>query len=201
MPGAFFRPPGQATTTPGDYNSTPEDPRGKARPTPFAGGNDVNFHVSSMTEGYKRLMSMMVPYYKMELKESQTNIYGESLSKWYYQPVLMKCYLERSDENFEVGDYGPSNNQTMKVLFVREMLVQQNLLPEVGDIILDREKYYEVTNVNENHIMFGNDEKYIYGSPNFDSSSLQDRGESIMIEVDTTKVKPTKLNLLPYKLQ
>jgi len=200
-PGAFFRVPGQKTTTPGDYDALPSQPDGLARPSPFAPGNDIDFQVSSITEGYKRILSMIIPYYKISTQESSVNIYGEALSKWYYNPIMLKCHIDRGNETFEPGDFGPSNTQTIKVFLVHEMMLKQNLLPEVGDIILDRERYYEVTNVNEVHISFGNDDQYIYGANNFDSSSLFKRGESLVFELDATLTRPTKLNLLPYKIQ
>jgi hypothetical protein len=81
------------------------------------------------------------------------------------------------------------------------MMQKQGIYPEVGDIILDRERYYEVTNSNENWIDFGNDDQYIYNAPNFESSSMNKRGQSLVYELDTVMTRVTKLNLLPYKLQ
>jgi hypothetical protein len=200
-PGAFFRVPGQKVTTPGDYEALPSQPDGLARPMPFAPGNDIDFQVTSITEGYKRILSMIIPYYKISTSDSQVNIYGESMAKYYYNPVMLKCHIDRGDETFEAGDFGPSNTQTIKVILVHEMMVKQGVLPEVGDIILDRERYYEVTNVNEVHISFGNDDQYIYDAPNFESSSLNKRGESLVFELAATLMRPTKLNLLPYRIQ
>jgi hypothetical protein len=201
MPGVFFRPPGQAVTTPGDYQASPSNPQGNARPNPFAPGHDINFQVSSATEGYKRLLSMTVPYYKIISKQSQVNIYGESLNKIYYEPVMIKCYIDRGDEVISIGEYGPTNTQISKFWFVHEVMVQVQVLPEVGDIILDRERYYEINNINENHIMFGNDDQYYYNANNFTETPLFKRGESLMFELDTHMTTITRLNLLPYKVQ
>jgi hypothetical protein len=200
MAGAFFRRPGQAVTTPGDYQATPSNPDGNARPNPFAPGQDVDFQVSSVTEGYKRLMSMQVAYYKIIPQQSNVNIYGESLSKYYYEPVMMKCYIDRGDERIQVDDYGPTNTQTSKFWFVHEMMLQIGVFPEVGDIMLDRERYYELHNINENHIMFGNDDQY-YLQGTFESNPLFKRGESLMYELDAHMTRVTHLNLIPYKLQ
>ena len=111
MPGVFFRPPGQDVTTPGDYQASATNPDGLARPTPFAPGDDVNLQISSITEGYKRLQSIQIAYYKMVSAQSKTNIYGESLVKYYYEPVMVKCYLERGDETYVIEEYGPDNSQ------------------------------------------------------------------------------------------
>jgi len=200
MAGAFFRPQGQKVTTPGDYKATPSHPDGYARPNPFAPGQDINFQVSSATEGYKRLLSMVAYYYKIVPEQSPVNIYGESLSKYYYKPIEIKCYIDRGDEQIVVEEYGPNNTQQSKFWFVHEVLQQIGVYPEVGDIILDRERYYEVHNVNENHIMFGNDDQY-YLYNNFDETPLFKRGESLMFELDTHMTRVTKLNLLPYKIQ
>jgi len=200
-PGAFFRVPGQKVTTSGDYEALPSQPDGLARPMPFAPGNDIDFQVTSITEGYKRYMSMQVPYYKMDAKSSVINIYGEATSKYYYMPVMIKCYIDRGDEKQVINEYGPTNEQNAQFWFVHEMMRIQGIMPEVGDIILDRERYYEVTNVNENWIDFGNDDQYIYNAPNFESSSLNKRGQSLVFQCDSVLSRVTKLNLLPYKLQ
>jgi hypothetical protein len=80
-------------------------------------------------------------------------------------------------------------------------MVQVQVLPEVGDIILDRERHYEINNINENHIMFGNDDQYYYNANNFTETPLFKRGESLMFELDTHMTTITRLNLLPYKVQ
>jgi hypothetical protein len=201
MPGVFFRPPGQDVTTPGDYQASATNPDGLARPTPFAPGDDVNLQISSITEGYKRLQSIQVAYYKMVSAQSKTNIYGESLVKYYYEPVMIKCYLERGDETYVIEEYGPDNSQQVKFFFVHVMLEQIGVLPQVGDIILDRERYYEVHNVSENLIDFGNDNDYLMNANNFDEAPLFKRGQSIVFELDGHMSRVSKLNLLPYKLQ
>jgi len=201
MPGSFFRPPGQQVTTPGDYKADANNPDGVARPTPFSPGDDVNLQISSVTEGYKRLHSIQVAYYKIIPAQSQVNIYGESTTKYYFEPVMLKCYLERGDETYSVEDYGPDNNQTIKFFFVRAMLEQIGVLPEVGDVILDRERYYEIDNVNQNLIDFGNDNDYLMNANNFADSPLNKRGQSIVFELNGHMTRVSKLNLMPYKLQ
>ena len=106
------------------------------------------------------------------------------MSRWYYQPVLIKCYIDRGDEQQIIEEYGLSNTQKSQFWFVHEMMAKVGVLPEAGDIILDRERYYEVYNVNENWIDFGNK-----------------RGQSLVFEIDTIMTRPVKLNLLPYKIQ
>jgi len=201
MPGVFFRPPGQSVTTPGDYQASATNPDGLARPTPFSPGDDVNLQISSITEGYKRLQSIQVAYYKILPAQSQVNIYGESTVKYYYEPIMLKCYLERSDEVYTIEEYGPDNTQQIKFFFAHVMLEQVGVLPEVGDIILDRERYYEIHNVNENLIDFGNDNNYLMNANNFDEAPLFKRGQSIVFELDSHMTRVTRLNLMPYKLQ
>jgi hypothetical protein len=86
-PGAFFRVPGQKVTTPGDYDALPSQPDVLARPMPFAPGNDIDFQVTSITEGYKRILSRVIPYYKISTTNSQVNIYGESMAKNLFVPT------------------------------------------------------------------------------------------------------------------
>ena len=125
----------------------------------------------------------------------------QAISKYYYLPVMIKCHIDRGDEKQVIEEFGPTNTQNVKFTFVERMMREQGIYPEVGDIILDRERYYEVTNVNANSIDFGNDDQYIYNADNFESSSLNKRGQNVVFELETVMIRVTKLNLLPYKLQ
>jgi hypothetical protein len=134
------------------------------------------------------IIEQEIGYYKISLNETQANIYGESSEKMYYSPVLMQCLITRGDQVYTVDDFGPDLTRTLSFAFLRDDLVDQNLVPEVGDIIMLNENYYEVDIVRENQFFFGKDNNYNYGRTG-------EHGASISIVCDAHLTRTDKLNI------
>lgn len=134
------------------------------------------------------IIEQEIGYYKISLEETQSSIYGESTEKIYYSPVLMQCLITRGDQVYTVDDFGPDLTRTLSFAFLRDDLVDQNLVPEVGDIIMLNENYYEVDVVRENQFFFGKDNNYTYGRS-------ADYGASISIVCDAHLTRVDKLNI------
>jgi hypothetical protein len=51
-------------------------------------------------------------------------------------------------------------------------MIEANVVPEIGDIIMYNELYYQVDNVNTNQLILGRDQNYAYspGLENFGDS-------------------------------
>jgi hypothetical protein len=89
-----------------------------------------------------------VQYYKIDLYNTKSNLYGESVEKWYYPPYTLNCNVERSDITFTDTEYGVDENQTM-TLYVKHIdLVTLDITPEVGDIFKDAGRHFEVNGIN-----------------------------------------------------
>jgi hypothetical protein len=89
-----------------------------------------------------------VQYYKIDLYNTKSNLYGESTEKWYYPPYTLNCNVERSDITFTDTEYGIDENQTC-TLFVKHIdLVTLDITPEVGDIFVEVGRHFEVNGVN-----------------------------------------------------
>jgi hypothetical protein len=89
-----------------------------------------------------------VQYYKIDLYNTKSNIYGESVEKWYYPPYTVDCNIERSDITFTDTEYGVDENQTITLYVKKISLLTPDVTPEVGDIFTDQERYFEVSGVN-----------------------------------------------------
>ena len=64
-------------------------------------------------------------------------------------------------------DFGPDLSREASFAFLRPDLVDVNVVPEVGDILMWHEDYYEVDTVRENQLFYGRDKSYnltSYGS-------------------------------------
>lgn len=127
----------------------------------FGSSRDLSFFRIISKEFVDRIVSEEVGYYKLSLAETQTNIYGESKNKMYYNPVLLTCLWEPQDQNTDDSkQYGSDRSQLIDFKFLRYDLIQLNLLPEPGDIILWQENYYEVDAIIENQRIVGKNPEY-----------------------------------------
>lgn len=131
-------------------------------------------------------------YYKISLEDTQSNIYGESLHKTFLPPVLINCLLTAADQTATVDELGPDIQRTLSFAFLRDDLVDASLVPEIGDIIMLYENYYEVDLVKENQYFFGKDDSYNYGRGD-------KYGESISIICETHLTRADKLGILPAR--
>ena len=101
--------------------------------------------------------------YKVKLDQTKVNIYGEaSGERFYFDPVLINALIQRGDKTQTTGDMGVDATREMEFRFLRDDLVASQLVPEVGDIILYQESYFEVDNVNDNQLFVGKDPDYPY---------------------------------------
>jgi hypothetical protein len=94
--------------------------------------------------------NMKVGYYKINLELTKTNIYGESLEKWYYQPFTLPCTIVRNEFTYPDDEFGTNVAHSIVATIYRDTFASFNVLPEVGDIIIDQERYYEVNSINQN---------------------------------------------------
>jgi hypothetical protein len=137
-----------------------------------------------------RIIAEEVVYYKLSLKETQYNIYGESKNKMYNQPILLTCLYEVQDQSSDDAEYGKSKAQQVDYRFLRDDLIDLNLVPESGDIISWQESYYEVDLVIENQRVVGKNPEYSL------QSDLEKYGESWSIICKTHLTNVNKLNII-----
>ena len=134
------------------------------------------------------IIEQEIGYYKISLEDTQANIYGEALEKVFNDPVLLQCLITRGDQIISSDDFGPDLQRNLSFAFLRQDLVDVQLVPEVGDIIMLNEDYYEVDLVRENQFFFGKDNNYNYGRS-------ADYGASISIVCDAHLTRADKLGI------
>ena len=102
-------------------------------------------------------------FYQLKTVETKVNIYGESAgAKYYEEPVIFNILLNLGDIIFPTGDFGVDYDLPLTFKFLRDDLVDANLIPDVGDIIMWYEGYWEVENTNANQLFVGKDPAYPY---------------------------------------
>ena len=151
-PSSGTKPPGfpvVTVPTPAAPPTAPSFPSGP--PQPPSGGPAVqpNPVINTVINTVINSTNQRVGYFKIDLYNTKSNLYEESVEKWYYPPVEVKCILERGDVTNTDTEYGVDVNQTLTIkVSLDTFKTTYNFTPEVGDIVSESEKYYEVSSVN-----------------------------------------------------
>ena len=127
----------------------------------FALGRDIRFFEGISRELVDAVVTTAVVLYKLIIEDSKTNLYGESLSKTYYQGVNCNAMIQREDTLVTYEGFGSDQGQTVDFRFNRFTLKDTGFYPEVGDIIFHNNGYFEIDNVKEEQLIGGRvDEKF-----------------------------------------
>lgn len=156
----------------------------------FGSNRDFNLLVNINRELLKDIVEQEVLYYKISLDDTEANIYGEALIKNYWSPLKLNCLITRGDQVVTSDDFGPDLNREASFAFIRKDLVDVNVVPEVGDIIIWNEDYYEVDTVRENQLFVGRDSSY--NLTNYGSQF----GSSLSIIVDCHQTRRERTGIM-----
>jgi hypothetical protein len=175
----------------------------------YGANRDISLFRHLNRELINNIIEQKVGYYKIALDKSLPNMYGESTKKIYNDPVLINCLIERGDTDPKTDEFGMDITRTMKFRFLRDDLAgidlstdqpadglgfTYNIVPEVGDVILWNNDYYEVNNANENQLIVGKDPLYSY------SGNTDNFGSSWSIIVECFYIRPEKLGIAQQRL-
>ena len=159
----------------------------------FGRKRDVHLFHTINKELLKDIIQTEVAYYKFALEQTTVNVYGEAPGKNYFEPLKIACLIDRKDQDWSSDDFGSDINQSIGFNFLKEELRNINLVPEVGDLILFRNNFYEADGKIENQLILGRDPDYAI------STETTDHGDSFSILINTHISRVDKLNLIPLR--
>ena len=159
----------------------------------FGNSRDISLFQSLNSELLKDIIQTEVAYYKFALEQTKVNVYGEAPGKHYYEPLKIACLVKREDQAWSSDDFGSDINQTVGFNFLKHELSNINLVPEVGDLMLFRNNFYEVDSRVENQLIMGRDPDYAI------SEETVGFGDSFSILVNSHLSRVDKLNLIPLR--
>ena len=175
----------------------------------YGANRDISLFRHLNRELLNNIIEQKVGYYKLSLDKTPQNMYGESSKKYYNDPVLINCLIERGDTDPLTNEFGMDIVRNMKFRFLRDDLAgidlstdqpadglgfNYNIVPEVGDVLLWNNDYYEVNNVNENQLVVGKDPLYSY------ASQTDNFGSSWSIILEAFYIRPEKLGITQQRL-
>tara|TARA_B110000285_G_scaffold26545_1_gene25805 strand:- start:436 stop:891 length:456 start_codon:yes stop_codon:yes gene_type:complete len=121
----------------------------------FALDKDIKFFESISRELVDAVIETTVVLFKLSIEDISTNIYGESLNKSYYQGTQCSAVIERDDSSVSYEGFGPDSGQSVEFRFNRFTLKDKSFYPEIGDIIMHNDAYFEIDNVREDQLIGG----------------------------------------------
>ena len=159
----------------------------------FGGSRDISLFRNVNKELINNIIQTEVAYYKFALEQTKVNVYGEAPGKQYYEPLKISCLINRQDQDWSSNDFGSDVIQAINFLFLKDELKDINLIPEVGDLLLFRNNFYEADSRIENQLILGKDKDYAI------STETADFGDSFSISINTHLSRVEKLNLVPLR--
>lgn len=166
----------------------------------FGSSRDISMFRKVNRELLGDIINQQIAYYKYNLNQTRVNMYGENVEgKYYIGPVLLNCLIERNDQAFPTSDLGPDLVWGIKVAFLRDDLVAASVVPQVGDIIMYQEGYFEVDNIISNQQFVGKDPDYPY-SVNPLNPGLENFGYNVSIVCEAHYVPQDKVNITKARM-
>lgn len=174
----------------------------------FGSSRDISLFRHLNREILGDIISQQCAFYKIKLESTKVNIYGEaSGEKFYMGPVLLNCLIDRDPQSVSEKEGLIDLKWDATFSFLRDDLLDKtkdfnidtalygaNLVPEIGDIILYQEAYYEVHDTEDNQYFSGK-------NPNFPNNTnpinpgLENFGSNISIVCKTHYISPDIIGL------
>jgi len=159
----------------------------------FGKSRDISLFHSLNKELLNNLIQTEIAYYKFALEQTKVNVYGEAPGKNYFEPLKIACLIDKQDQSWSSDNFGSDVNQSIGFKFLKNELKSINLIPEVGDLLLFKNNFYEVDSRVENQLILGRDPDYAI------ATETADFGKSFSIIINTHISRVEKLNLIPLR--
>ena len=168
----------------------------------FTGVRDWSLMRNFNREVMGNIITQQCAIYQFKLEETKVNIYGEAAEEKYYDgPFLFNVLMDRGDQDFSLNNEGVQFDQSINFYFLRDDLVEKDVVPRVGDIILFEEGYYGVQSTIANQYWGGKNPEYPNndsdGTPNPLNPGLEKFGNNVSILVSTYYIPADKVAISP----
>jgi hypothetical protein len=169
----------------------------------YTGMRDVSLMRKFNRELMGNIITQQCAIYQFKLEETKVNIYGEAAEEKYYNgPFLFNVLINRENQNYPTQIESVGFEQGIEFYFFRDDLVDANVVPQVGDIILYQEAYYGVQSTVANQYWGGKNPQYPNndsdGQPNPLNPGLNEFGNNLSILVGTYYIPADKVAISPY---
>ena len=114
--------------------------------------------INSMNEELiDELVGQSVDIYKINVENTEENMYGESTTKYYDKGFRVNCLINFDDPTIDQDEFGADLNASIDMYFQKENLASGslNFVPEIGDVVDWNNFYWEINAVTEPQLFGG----------------------------------------------
>ena len=117
--------------------------------------------VGNLTKDDCSIIGQEVIFYRIAPYDTKTNMYGEAgeTGKVYKAGVKLFCIVDAGDFDWNTDEFGPDTRQDVSFHFQRDMLIDVNFRPDLGDVVSWNSGYFEINGTNENQLIGGQTDK------------------------------------------
>ena len=108
--------------------------------------------INSMNEELiDEIVGQSVDIYKVDVDETDMNMYGESDTKYFKVGFRVNFLILYNEPEIIQDEFGADNNASIEMYFQRENLASGslNFYPEIGDIVDWNDYYWEINGTTE----------------------------------------------------
>ena len=124
----------------------------------FISTKEINL-IDSINEALiDEMVGQSVDIYKIDVNHTNSNIYGESSTKYYNVGFRVNCLIRyNAPETAQFQEVGTDVNSSIELMFQRNNLASGslNFMPEAGDICDWNDYYWEINGVTEPQLISG----------------------------------------------
>jgi len=166
----------------------------------FGSSRDISMFRYINRELLGDIITQQCALYKYILDKTNVNMYGEaSGGKYFNGPVLLNSLITLERKTDGISDFGVDFNWGIKVAFLRDDLIEANIVPEIGDIILYQESYFEIHVATDTQYFVGKDPDYPYNQ-NPLNPGLENFGYSVSVVVEAHYIPADRVNIIKTRL-
>ena len=114
--------------------------------------------INSMNEELiDELVGQSVDIYKINVENTEENMYGESTTKYYDKGFRVNCLINFDDPTIDQDEFGADLNSSIDMYFQKENLASGslNFYPEIGDVVDWNSFYWEINGTTEPQLIAG----------------------------------------------
>ena len=106
------------------------------------------------------IIGQSVDIYKVNIDRTNSNLYGESTTKYYDIGFRVNCLINYNEPEIIQDEFGADTNTSIEMFFQRENLSSGslNFYPEIGDIVDWNDYYWEINGTTEPQLIAGHPE-------------------------------------------
>ena len=103
------------------------------------------------------IVGQSVDIYKVNIEQTDSNMYGESTAKYYDIGFRVNCLINYNEPEVTQDEFGADTNSSIEMFFQRENLSSGslNFYPETGDIVDWNDYYWEINGTTEPQLFAG----------------------------------------------